>query len=154
VKIMPSEPVHTGGWLRRACLLGVTAAFLAAPTAFADPADPVAPAPSPAPATDIGTQPTAVSPPPAPAPVQHLSSPDNLPPGTSADAPPPARWSYLRELLHAIRTQDVSGRDALLLLAQRPLDADAAPPPGMPAGPSGPIGTSAVPPAAEPAPAG
>jgi hypothetical protein len=148
VKIMTSESV-TGAWIRRVCLLGVTAAFLAAPTAFADPADPVAPAPPTAPVTDSGTQLTAASPSPVPAPVQHLSSPDNLPPGTSADAPPQGRLSYLRDLLRAIRNQDVSGRDAaLLLLTQRPLDADAAPPPGMPAGPSGPIGTSAVPPAA------
>jgi hypothetical protein len=80
-----------------------------------------------------------------------LSSPDNLPPGTSADAPAPqGRLNYWRELLHAMHTQDVSGSDALLLLTQRPLDANAAPPAGMAAGPTGPVGTSAIPPVADP----
>jgi hypothetical protein len=126
--------------------LGVATAILGAPAAWADPADPADPA-APIPvATDTNTQVTAA----APAPVQHLSSPDNLPPGTSADAPAPqGRLNYWRELLHAMHTQDVSGSDALLLLTQRPLDANAAPPAGMPAGPSGPVGTSAVPPAAD-----
>jgi hypothetical protein len=129
--------------------LGVATAFLAAPAAFADPADPADPGvPIPV-ATDTNTQ-VAAAPVAAPDPVQHLSSPDNLPPGTSADAvPPQGRLGYWRDLLHAMRTQEVSGSDALLLLTQRPLDADAAPPPGMAAGPSGPIGSSAVPPAAD-----
>lgn len=130
--------------------LGVATAFLAAPTAFADPTDPADPAvPIPV-ATDTNTQVAGAAPAAAPAPVQHLSSPDNLPPGTSADAiPPQGRLGYWRDLLHAMRTQEVSGSDALLLLTQRPLDADTAPPPGMPAGPSGPVGSSAVPPAAD-----
>jgi hypothetical protein len=129
--------------------LGVATAFLAAPAAWADPADPADPAvPIPV-ATDTNPQ-VAAAAPAAPAPVQHLSSPDNLPPGTSADAAPPqGRLGYWRELLHAMHTQDVSGSDALLLLTQRPLDANAAPPPGMAAGPSGPVGSSAVPPAAD-----
>ncbi|WP_235677889.1 dopamine receptor D4 [Mycolicibacterium sarraceniae] len=146
-----SPPVPTSTWARRACLglgaLGVATAVLSAPAAWADPADPAVPIPAP---TD--TTSTAV----APAPVQHLSSPDNLPPGTSADSPAPqSRLNYWRDLLHAMRTQDVSGSDALLLLTQRPLDANAVPPPGMAAGPSGPIGTSAVAPgvdASAPAP--
>ncbi len=130
--------------------LGVATAVLAAPAAWADPADPADPA-TPIPvATDTNPQVTAAGPSIAPAPVQHLSSPDNLPPGTSTDAPAPqGRLNYWRELLHAMHTQDVSGSDALLLLTQRPLDANAAPPAGMPAGPSGPVGTSAVPPAAD-----
>jgi hypothetical protein len=129
--------------------LGVATAFLAAPAAWADPADPADPAvPIPV-ATDTNPQ-VAAAAPAAPAPVQHLSSPDNLPPGTSADAAPPqGRLGYWRELLHAMHTQDVSGSDALLLLTQRPLDANSAPPPGMAAGPSGPVGSSAVPPAAD-----
>jgi hypothetical protein len=131
--------------------LGVATAFLAAPAAFADPADPADPGvPIPV-ATDTNTQVAAPAPAAAPEPVQHLSSPDNLPPGTSADAiPPQGRLGYWRDLLHAMRTQEVSGSDALLLLTQRPLDADAAPPPGMAAGPTGPVGSSAVPPAADP----
>ncbi|NTY61918.1 hypothetical protein [Mycolicibacterium sphagni] len=130
--------------------LGVATAFLAAPAAFADPTDPADPAvPIPV-ATDTNPQVAVAAPVAAPAPVQHLSSPDNLPPGTSADAiPPQGRLGYWRDLLHAMRTQEVSGSDALLLLTQRPLDADTAPPPGMPAGPSGPVGSSAVPPAAD-----
>jgi hypothetical protein len=125
--------------------LGVAAAFLAAPAAWADPAGPADP-PVPVPvATDTDSQAATAS-----DRVQHLSSPDNLPPDTSADAPPPqGRLDYWRDLLHAMRTQEVSGGDALLLLTQRPLDANAAPPPGMSAGPSGPVGTSAVPPAAD-----
>lgn len=168
-----TAPVHAESWLRRACLgigaLGMSAAFLAAPAAMADPTDPAVPA-VPAPptvvATDTSTQQTAAEAPPAPtlaptpAPVQHLSSPDNPPPGTTTTDPgaaPQGRLSYLRDLLHAMRTQEVSGSDALLLLTQRPLDANAAPPPGLPANPSGPVGTSAVPPsvdASAPAPAG
>jgi hypothetical protein len=129
--------------------LGVATAFLAAPAAFADPADPADPGvPIPVP-TDTNTQVTA-APAAAPDPVQHLSSPDNLPPGTSADAvPPQGRLGYWRDLLHAMQTQEVSGSDALLLLTQRPLDVNAAPPPGMAASPSGPIGSSALPPAAD-----
>lgn len=145
---------------RRVCLglgaLGFSAAFLAAP-AWADPADPAVPAP-PAVVPADPAQPVA-APVAAPAPVQHLSSPDNLPPGTTSDSAPEGRLNYLRDLLHAIRTQDVSGSDALLLLAQRPMDAGAAPPPGVAAGPSGPVGSSAVPPAVDasapsPAPVG
>ena len=72
----------------------------------------------------------------------HLSSPENLPPGTT-DAPPdagqPRTLGYLRDLWHAVQTQEVSGRDALLLLTQRPMNADAAPPPGMSANPTPPL---------------
>lgn len=122
-------------------VLAVSAAFLSAPTAWAEPADPAIPTP-----TVIDTNVPAA----APAPVEHLSSPDNLPPGTtSVDTPPQGRLGYWRDLLHAMRTQEVSGSDALLLLTQRPLDAST-PPPGVPAGPTGPVGTSALPPAVDP----
>jgi len=147
--------VKTAKWARRAGLglgtLGIAAVFLAAPAAWADPDVPVDPA-VPAPViTDTNAQ-VPVIPAPAPAPVQHLSSPDNLPPGTSSEAAPPqGRLGYWRDLLHAMQTQQVSGSDALLLLTQRPLDATTAPPPGVPADPSGPVGSSAVPPAADPA---
>jgi len=74
--------------------------------------------------------------------VPHLSSPENLPPGTT-DTPPdagqPRTLGYLRDLWHAVQTQEVSGKDALLLLTQRPMNADAVPPPGMPAGPTPPL---------------
>ena len=83
-------------------------------------------------------------PPPPPAEVPHLFSPENLPPGTSdvPVEPPQSRGtSYLRDLLHAYQTQEISGKDALLLLTQRPLDANAMPTNGMPTGPQAPPGT-------------
>ncbi len=145
--ITMNATAHTSARARRICLglaaAGVSMAFLSAPVAFADPAavDPVPPTVVPA---DAGTQLTAAADPSAaPAAVPHLSSPENLPPGTT-DTPPEGRMTYLRDLWHAIRTQDVSGSDALLLLAQRPMDAGAAPPPGMSASPTGPVGSSAV----------
>jgi hypothetical protein len=144
-------------WVRSACLgigaLGVSAAILSAPAAAADPADPADPVVPTIVAGDTSTPSADVpAPAPAPVPVQHLSSPDNPPPGTTTtgtDTAPQGRLSYLRDLLHAMRTQEVSGSDALLLLTQRPLDANAAPPAGMSSTPTGPVGTSAAPPAAD-----
>lgn len=144
-----NRAVHTD-MLRRAWLglaaLGISAAFLAAPAALADPTDP-APVPAPVPAPLIA--PTDPAPQPAAAPasqstdgVPHLPSPDNLPPGTT-DAPPPTRkLGYLRDILHAIGNHDVSMNDALLLLAQRPMSATAGA--GQSPGPSGPVGSSAA----------
>ncbi|BBX06843.1 hypothetical protein [Mycolicibacterium aichiense] len=152
---------NSHGWIRSACLglgaLGVSAAVLSAPAAGADPADPADPVVPTIVAGDTSA-PSADAPVPAPVPVpvpvpvQHLSSPDNPPPGTTTtgtDTGPQGRLSYLRDLLHAMRTQEVSGSDALLLLTQRPLDANTAPPPGMSSTPTGPVGTSAAPPAAD-----
>ncbi len=139
---------------------------VASPEAPVDPV-PVGPAPSPAPAATRAVVPAttpalaaAATPTPAPAvtpaetppatPVAapadpaidtpHLSSPENLPPGTT-DTPPDNSGrgvSYLRDLWHALQTQEVSGKDALLLLTQRPMNANAVPPPGMPASPTPP----------------
>jgi resuscitation-promoting factor RpfA len=70
----------------------------------------------------------------------HLSSPQNLPPDTTTTPPDDNQQrglGYLRDLWHAVQTQDVSGRDALLLLTQRPLDPNAAAP-GLPPGPTPP----------------
>lgn len=56
--------------------------------------------------------------------VQHLSSPDNLPPGTTADQPVTSTGpnvSYLKELWHAVQSQQISRSDALVALAQRPM---------------------------------
>lgn len=113
----------------------LAAAFLiGAPMAAADPDTP-----TPTPPVDSTMQAASAEPTPAAQGVPHLPSPEHLPPGTT-DAPvgaPQGRgMSYLRELWHAIQTQDVSGGDALLLLTQRPLDANATPPPGMSAGPA------------------
>jgi resuscitation-promoting factor RpfA len=137
---------------------GLLAALLiAAPPALADPvipeppapapAGPVSPAPAPAPAPGpettlqaAGGDVAALAAPPDGMP--HLSSPENLPPGTTEtpiDQGQPRTLSYLRDLWHAVQTQEVSGGDALLLLTQRPLDANAAPPPGMPANPTPPL---------------
>jgi hypothetical protein len=122
--------------------LGAFAALmLAVPVAHADPEAP-APAPPPSPGEQsISTQaaeddPALPAPPPAEVP--HLASPDNLPPGTSAVpvGPPQSRGtSYLLDLIHAYQTQEISGKGALLLLTQRPLDANAMPTNGLSAGP-------------------
>lgn len=136
--------------------VGVFAALmLAAPVAQADPEMPVPPPPLPE--QSIATQAAASDPElpaaaagdpalpaPPPAEVPHLSSPENLPPGTSdvpVDPPQGRGTSYLRDLWHAVQTQDISGKDALLLLTQRPLDANAMPTNGMPTAPQAPPGT-------------
>jgi hypothetical protein len=124
--------------------LGIVAALtLSAPMALADPALPPSPPPAPAPVQAAAGDPAT-----PPDGMPHLSSPENLPPGTT-DTPPdanqPRGLGYLRDLWHAVQTQDVSGKDALLLLAQRPMNADAAPPPGMPANPTPPLPPDAPP---------
>jgi hypothetical protein len=58
--------------------------------------------------------------------------------------------SYLKELWHAVQTQEVSGKDALLLLTQRPLDS--APPPGMSPNPAPPLPEAPPPPPGAPLP--
>ena len=147
MKISMTTAVHTGTLRRRAALglagVGVSVAFLAAPSALADPADP---APPPVPPTDGTTQLAAASDSSTPpSGMSHLPSPDNLPPGTTTTPQQGRSLGYLRDLLHAIRSQDVTPSDALLLLAQRPMSANATPPAGLAAGPSGPVGSSAAP---------
>jgi resuscitation-promoting factor RpfA len=124
---------------------------VAAPPALAEPLIPIPPPPPP---QDAPVQPVAAEPALPPEDVPHLSSPENLPPGTSDEpvGPPQGRGlSYLRELWHAVQTQEVSGGDALLLLTQRPMNPTAAPPPGVPAGPQPPL-LPAPPPPLPPAP--
>lgn len=75
-----------------------------------------------------------------PTPVPHLASPDNLPPYTTATSDGPQdldRMSYFKDVWHAYQDHDISPSQALVLLAQRPMDADA-PPPGMAADPQPP----------------
>ncbi len=106
--------------------LGAAALVTLAPAAAADPADSP---PAPDPAVVATETPVASA---EDGGVPHLSSLDNLPPGTSeAPTVPESRGvSYLRDLWHAVQTQEVSGADALLLLTQRPMDpASASPPP-------------------------
>lgn len=121
-------------WL--AALAALATFMMAAPSALAAPDDPPPPPPT---AQDSTTQAVSGDTSAPPTGVPHLPSPDNLPPGTT-DAPPPQGrgMSYLRDLWHAMQTQNVSGSDALLLLTQRPLDPKATPPPGLPAGPQQP----------------
>jgi hypothetical protein len=102
-----------------------------APAPVVAPAAVAAPAPAPInavdlpqPAADAANQ--AVSGElPAPTGVPHLSSPENLNPGTTTDraavTDDSPNVSYLKEIWHAIQTQDVTGKDALLALTQRPL---------------------------------
>ena len=129
--------------------LGALAALTLAPIAQADPEVPLPP-PPPGDQQPISVQaaPAGELPPPAevapPAEVPHLSSPQNLPPGTTdvpLDAGQGRTTSYLRDLWHAVQTQDISGKDAILLLTQRPLDPNAMPTNGMPAGPQAPPGS-------------
>ncbi|MGV0645335.1 hypothetical protein ABQE44_18250 [Mycolicibacterium sp. XJ2546] len=160
----------------------LSALLIGAPSALAAPVSPTPPAPPPpAPVTaqtvpvpsaqPALAAPAPTTPAPAPhtppgdgvvaeaaAPVEgtpHLPSPQNLPPNTTmvpTDRSQSRGLTYLRELWHAVRTQEVSGEDALLLLTQRPLDPNATPPPGLSAHPNPPPGTAPPPPAA-PAPA-
>ena len=62
---------------------------------------------------------------PVPAEVPHLSSPENLNPGTTTEravaTSETPNVAYLKEIWHAIQTQDITGKDALLALTQRPL---------------------------------
>ncbi|MCB0949541.1 MAG: hypothetical protein KDB44_09740 [Mycobacterium sp.] len=121
----------------------------AAAPAAADPAPVPPPIPAPAPVPAPSPSPVAEAPAqtvtnsaaePAIEGVPHLLSPENLPPGTT-DTPvsrSQPRLTYLRDLWHAMRTQEVSGSDALLLLTQRPMVADATPPQGLSTGPQAP----------------
>jgi hypothetical protein len=128
----------------------------AAPTPLAVETPAVAPA-TPAPAPDGAVQPAAVDLATPPDGMPHLSSPENLPPGTTDTRLDNQGngMSYLRDIWHAYQTQEVDGKGALLLLTQRPMNADAVPPPGMPANPTppmAPLPPDAPPPAAPPVP--
>ena len=121
--------------------LGISLAVLVAPAAAADPVDSAEPEPQvvadvavlPA-ATPVVPAPAVVTPAPAsvsaaPADgVSHLPSPDNLPPGTTQVAPEGPKMSYLRYLWQAVHTPGVTMGDALMLIEQRPMDAQSAPP--------------------------
>ena len=137
------------------------AADSALPPAPAPAPDPLAPLSGitvPGPAYDIANQ--AVSGDlPLPEGVPHLASPENLPPGTTVDpsqlggAESP-NVTYLKDIWHAIQTQEISGKDALLALTQRPLTSTGpmgGPAPLAPVAPPAP-GAAPAPDAAAPAP--
>lgn len=139
--------------------LGIWLALLAAPVATADPVDSGEPAPqSVAEATPasaampaVATAPVAESTTPSDG-VPHLPSPDNLPPGTTQAAPEGPKMSYLRYLWQAVQTPGVTMSDALVLIAQRPLDAKSGPvattpPPAVPESVAAPTEPVAVAPA-------
>ncbi|MDG4666762.1 hypothetical protein [Mycobacterium sp. 236(2023)] len=151
-----------------------------APSALADPVAPVLPQPvpapviAPAPAPGPGAPAEPVAPlaapvvpvsgdpaavplavgPLAPVEVPHLASPDNLPPGTSTTPTTQTKLGYFRDLWHAMRTQEVSGSDALLLLTQRPMNSGPAtqsytgPAPVAPPAPAAPDASAPVAPVA------
>lgn len=122
--------------------VGLTA--MATPLASADPATPADPAvpvtaatapvaaapvsPAAATAPDSGAAPAsapvaaatpAITPPDG---AQHLPSPESLPPGTTQQAPSHPTVGFLRDIWHALRSGEVSGTDALMLLGTRPVD--------------------------------
>lgn len=92
--------------------------FSAVPAAADPAADPAAPVPADPGSTEPGTIKAEAA-----AGVPHLSSPDNLPPGTGAVPAQPSGsgLGYLRDLWHAYQTQEVNGAGVLLLLSQRPM---------------------------------
>ena len=103
----------TTRWLPAIAIVvaAVATMVVSAPAALADPADP-------APIVPAETSPS-ITPPEG---VPHLPSPDNLPPGATKTAPEHRNLSYLREIWQAVRGQNITMSDALLLIAQRPMD--------------------------------
>ena len=109
-------------------VVGIGLGLLVAPAAVADPEDSGEPAPAVS---------AVVSAAPADG-VPHLPSPDNLPPGTTQAAPEGPKMSYLRYLWQAVQTPGITMSDALVLIAQRPMDAQAPVPTGFPPQPASP----------------
>jgi hypothetical protein len=167
--------VVAGRWFRVAIgALGVGLTVLAAPVAVADPTAPVPlPVPDPAPVEDAALSPAPATPAApvvaglnAPVPagdpaltppddVQHLPSPDSLPPGTTQEPPTNPKAGLLRDIWNALRDGDMSGPDAIRLLAIRPVDPEqlAGSKPSNQSGPDVPTAPPVLPPDAAPAPA-
>ncbi|WP_197378614.1 transglycosylase family protein [Mycolicibacterium mengxianglii] len=115
-----------------------------APAPVAAPApDPLAPlnaVPVPAPAYEVANQVASGQLPEVPQEVPHLPSPEHLPPGATEVPVGPEtnpNVTYLKELWHAVQTQEISGGDMILALAQRPLTD--VPPPAAPPAPNAPV---------------
>ncbi|MCV6980526.1 transglycosylase family protein [Mycolicibacterium pulveris] len=121
------------------------------------PVDPMAPLNAvdiPAPAVNAANQVVSGEVPVPPEGVPHLASPENLPPGTTTDRSElptqSPNVSYLKEIWHAIQTQEITGTDALLALTQRPLttpDTPGGPAPNLPVAPPAPAPAPPLPPA-------
>lgn len=130
---------------------GAAVALIAAGTAVADPVLPVPPpAPAPAPIAAAAAQAPAEVPPLDVLPpdgVSHLASPDALPPGATMDpsvmGDESPNVSYLKDLWHAVQSQEISGKEALLLgIAQRGMNTpypEQAPGPNVPTSPGDPV---------------
>lgn len=121
------------------CAAAVCAGVITvAPPAMAQPQDP---APAPQPPAQATSQDASADLQVPPNGVPHLSSPKNLPPGTT-DAPqdPPEGngVSYLREVWQEMQTRNLSMGDALMLIEQRPMDPNPVSPSGLPVGPQQP----------------
>jgi hypothetical protein len=110
-------------------VLGIGLGLLVAPAAIADPVD--SGESEPQAVVDAAPAETSDG-------VQHLPSPDNLPPGTTQTAPEGPKMSYLRYLWQAVQTPGITMSDALMLIAQRPMDAQAPAPTGFPPQPASP----------------
>jgi hypothetical protein len=110
-------------------VLGIGLGLLVAPVAVADPVD--SGEPEPQAVVDAAPAETSDG-------VPHLPSPDNLPPGTTQTAPEGPKMSYLRYLWQAVQTPGITMSDALMLIAQRPMDAQAPAPTGFPPQPASP----------------
>ena len=160
------------------CSTGVLLAVLAtASPAGADPGDqapPPAPlvmapdaGPAPAPAPGPAPGPAADALAAAPAPdatvlppngMQHLASPDALPPGSTMDPQDQESpdVSYAKDLWQAVQNHEISGKEALILgLSQRGMNTpipDQAPGPNVPITPGDPAPAPALGPAPAPAP--
>lgn len=143
--------VTTAGW----CAASAFVALAAPATAFAEPGppSPVVPAPAPgipapapavvaAPVPAPAPGPAVVAAPPAPDGTPHLPSPDALPVGTTMDPALATRdatpnTSYLRDLWQAVQSQEISGKEALILgLSQRGMNT---PMPAQAPGPNVPV---------------
>lgn len=148
---------------------GPLVALSLAGAAAAEPATPVVPpAPVPAPVPGPASAPGPVPGPTAQAagdpgalPVEpqvgtpHLASPDALPPGATMDPSGQGNetpnLSYLKDLWHAVQSQEISGKEALILgVAQRGMNTPVpgqAPGPNVPVSPgaSGPMGGPVAP---------
>ena len=126
------------------CAAGPVVALMVAGTSGAEPAPPAVPSdPAPSVRAEVGT-PVAVAAEGTP----HLSSPANLPPGSTMDptgqGTETPNLSYLKDLWYAVQRHEISGKEALLLgLAQRgmntPVPDEVPAPGGAPAPPGGPV---------------